>query len=80
MREDAHRLPARVARVERDVDGLGEAPRLVLDRPPPVEGELDDLVRRRQELGEVVVEQADRPVGLDAVGRAGSCSRAASGR
>ena len=50
---------------------LGQAPRFVLHRAAPVEGELDHLVRAERKLDEIVVEQADRAVGLDAVGLPG---------
>ena len=51
-----HRLAAgRLARVERRVDDVGQAPRLVLDRPAPVERELDDLVASRPRCSMQVV-------------------------
>ena len=73
--EQPHGLIRLLARVEGDRDGFGEAPRFVLDRAPPVEGERDDLVRLRQERGNVVVEKADGSIGLDAVRLAGGVSQ-----
>ena len=54
---------------QRRLDHLAQAPRLVLDRAAPVVGELDDLVRGRQVLDQVVVDHADRAVGRDTRGR-----------
>ncbi len=66
--------------VERGVDRVGEAARLVLDRPAPVEGERDHLVAVGEALDQVVVDAADRPVGLDAARPSPDPRRAAAGR
>jgi hypothetical protein len=69
MRQQAHRLAAGFARVQRASTRVGQAARFFLDRAAPVEGEFDHLVRGRQVLGQVVVDHADGAVGLH-VGRA----------
>ena len=66
MRDDAHRLSRLRARVERVGDGEGETGRFLLDRHAPVVGERRDVVRRAEELDQLVVGHADRAVGLDA--------------
>ena len=71
VRDDAHRLPAAVARVQRGLHRVGQAARFFLERAAPVEAEGDDLVRLRQVVHQVVVDEADRAVGLHGVGAVG---------
>ena len=55
VRQQAHRLAAHLARVERCFDGDRQPPRLFFDRLAPVERKLDHLVRLRQVFGNVFV-------------------------
>ena len=69
MRQQPHRLAAEVARAQCRVHCIRQAGRLVFNRAPPVVSEGDDLMRVCQPLDQVIVNAANRAVGLNAGGR-----------
>ena len=72
-----HRLASALARIEGRVDRVCQEMRRLLDRAAPVESKRRDVVVARKKSRQIIVEDADRAIGGDAVLPA-LCRRSAS--